>query len=107
MVVAHRKALQMTKEIVAHLIFDAPRRADDDPPLQVEKESLDCRRGDEQKAVADQRRTGDRFRQLIHSAADDGWFQQREDRRADDTKTAEGQRFFVSGEIREQTAQWS
>src|SRR5450755_1231903 len=94
----------MRVEVVAHVELDPPRRADDDPALQIEEQPLERCRADEKEAVADKHRARDRFRQLVDGVADDHRLEQRENRRADDAQRAHRQRDFVQLEVMKKTS---
>ena len=97
----------MAEEIVAHLVFDVPRSADEDPALQVEEHPFERRRSDQQEPVLEEDLPGDGVGQLVDRVADDHRLDERETRGTEDAQAAEGQRGLVPAEIREEPPQRS
>ena len=99
LVIADRQTLQVGVEIVAHLVLDAPRVSDDEPPLQEEEEPFHRRGADQQKTVADERGAGYCLRQFVDRIADDQGLGQRKRRRCGDADKSKRQRELVTAEI--------
>ncbi len=106
LVVAERERLEMPVEVVAHVVFDPARRADDDPALGVEEQALHRCRGHVGKSVADEGRARGSRRQPVHRPPDDGRLDQREDGRAHDAEPSRQEGPPVTGEVAQESFEW-
>ena len=101
--VRQRQPLQLREEVVAHVVLDVPRRADDDPAHQEAEHAADQADGEQGRAV--QRQLGARHaeRQVVDGVLQHPRTGERNRGRSDDAREPEEEIATVGPNVPEQT----
>ena len=104
LVIGERQLLEVRVEIVAHVVFDVPRRADQDAAHQKPEQAAHDADGEQERPVLDELGPGDAARQVVDRVTQDHRRGERHGLGADHADEADQEIAAVAYDVAEQSS---
>src|SRR5262249_59969227 len=102
--IAERQLLEMREEVVAHVVFDIPRGADEDPAHQEAEHAADEADCQKSEPILDELGSGNAAGQVIDRVSENQWRDERDALRADDADEPDQEVAPIAENVGQETA---